>query len=232
MTYTPINWQNGDTITAEKMNKMDNGWGVESTQLFNETVTTSDEGGINYGVLLYASQIESPTIIVTFNGTSYTCDATEEDGVYLYGAPFGEQGPDFSDFPFAIESTTEGNNLYTETAGANTLAVVGASLQTSADFTAAVSSIVGGAFYPLVLGETTWRQVVNAMAAGKLVFRSWANDYDDNATDDTQYAGIELVTEAYIDARGDYRVSAIVVEKEVQSIASYSAATADEGLTY
>ena len=42
MSYTPINWQTGDIITAEKMNKMDNGWSVESSsqQLFSETVTT------------------------------------------------------------------------------------------------------------------------------------------------------------------------------------------------
>lgn len=39
MIYTPINWQNGDTITAEKMNKMDNGWGIGEVELFSETVT-------------------------------------------------------------------------------------------------------------------------------------------------------------------------------------------------
>lgn len=234
MAYTPINWQTGDTITAEKLNKMDNGWGVDSTELFSETVTTADEGGMNSGSLVYSQLINADTITVTFDGTDYTCNATDMgNGIYGYGG-VAATGPDFTNYPFALFSMVNvgaGNEMYTETASTHTVAVSVSSLQTSANFAKAASAAIGGAFYPLVIGTTTWSQVVDAMGAGKLVFRTWANAYDGDTTTDTQWAGAELVTDAYIDARGEYNVSAIVMQKGVQSITSYHATTADGALS-
>lgn len=226
MAYTPINWQTGDTITAAKLNRCDNGWGYESTQLFSETVTTADQGGMYSAELAYAQLIDADAITVTFDGTEYVCPRIDLFDECFYGG-FSEQGPDYTNYPFALESNPDGNNLYTETAGAHTLAVVAPSLQTSADFSRAVSA---SAFYPLVIGTTTWSQVVDAMAAGKLVFRTWAAAYEDVTLDD-QYAGLELVTDAYVSSHGDYTVSAIVVQKGVQSVASYTATTEDEALS-
>lgn len=40
MSYTPINWQTGDTITAEKLNKMDNGWLVFVVNLITDESST------------------------------------------------------------------------------------------------------------------------------------------------------------------------------------------------
>lgn len=187
MAYTPINWTTGDTITAEKLNRCDNGWGVESTQLFSETVTTSDGGGVNYGVLSYASQIDSPTIIVTFDDTSYTCVATEDGENYLYGAPLGGQGPDFSDFPFALESTTDGTNLFTETAGTHTIAAVGNAIATSSDFSAAVGKCLP--ILKVELGKTTFQEVEDAIIDGLFVY-GWDDDngrmfYALNTVEDT-----------------------------------------------
>lgn len=230
MAYTPINWQTGDTITAYKLNRCDNGWAVESTQLLSETVTTVDDGGVNYGSLAYASLIDAATITVTFDGTAYQC--TFIDGAY--GAQWSDtlQGYDFSTYPFNIASWSDpsgavGNDLYTETAGSHTIAVSVEAIEASVDFAKAVSATIGGAFYPLVIGTTTWAQVVDAMAAGKLVLRTWADAYDGGTTSDTQYAGLELVTDAYVSSRGDYTVSAIVTEKGTQSIEHHSASTAD-----
>ena len=78
MAYTPINWQTGDTITAAKLNRCDNGWGYESTEILSETVTTADtySGGYGVGELAYSQFINSPTIVVTFDGTDYTCPNT------------------------------------------------------------------------------------------------------------------------------------------------------------
>lgn len=232
MAYTPINWQTGDTITADKLNRCDNGWGVDSTQLLSETVTTVDDGGVNYGSLAYASVIDAATITVTFDGTAYQC--TLIDGAY--GAQWSDtlQGYDFSTYPFNIASWSDpsgavGNDLYTETAGSHTIAVSVEAIEASVDFAKAVSATIGGAFYPLVIGTTTWSQVVDAMAAGKLVLRTWANACD--GTSDTQYAGLELVTDAYLSSRGDYTVSAIVTDKGVQSVTSYRASTTDRPLS-
>lgn len=151
----------------------DRGWGYESTQLFSETVTTEDMGGVNYGSLTYASLIDSPAVIVTFDGTSYTCVATENEGTYLYGAPMGEQGPDFSDFPFLLESTTDGNNLYIETAGTHTIAAVGNVIVTSADFSAAVGKCLP--ILKVELGKTTFQKVENAIIDGLFVY-GWDDD--------------------------------------------------------
>lgn len=172
MTYTPINWQNGDTITAEKLNKMDNGWSVENTQLFSETVTAAAGEYGNYGTLAYAAQMNAPSVIVTFDGTDYTCNAVELGGVTYYGG-IGRSGPDFSEYPFAIESavSTGGpNGVYTQTAGQHTIAVVVSTVQTSDGFAAAVAVASSPELFVVTENTTTWQEVHDAVAAKKLAF--------------------------------------------------------------
>lgn len=132
MAYTPINWQTGQTITAEKLNKMDNGWSVSTTQLFSESVTTVDDEGDIFATLQYAEYINYDTIAVVFNGQSYECAKNASyDDVNIYGN-FGE---DFSEYPFSIQSGSEGlNTILTETAGTYTVAASVKSVETSTDF--------------------------------------------------------------------------------------------------
>lgn len=135
MAYTPINWQTGDTITADKLNKMDNGWGVESTQLFSETVTTSGSG-MYRATLAYSDTIDAASITVTFDGTEYTCSRIDAFGGYYYGG-FTEQGPTFTEYPFTIMYRNAASAVFTETASTHTIAVAAPTLQTSSDFDAA-----------------------------------------------------------------------------------------------
>ena len=100
MAYTPINWQTGDTITAEKMNKMDNGWSMEETQLFSESVTTVAEEWGNDATFSYDQFINSDVITVTFNGTDYECNRLDFGDYIGYGG-MTETDPDFSQYPFA-----------------------------------------------------------------------------------------------------------------------------------
>lgn len=123
MAYTPINWQTGDTITAEKMNKMDNGWEADFAQIFSETVITEGDIGAD---LTYSSFIDATSITVTYDGTDYTCAKIDMDGENAYGG-FNE-GPDFTTYPFFIYSASDGegggyNSLYTETSGEHTISV-------------------------------------------------------------------------------------------------------------
>lgn len=143
MAYTPINWQTGDTITADKLNKMDNGWGYESTQLFSETVTTADDGnGNNVADLTYSQLINSPTIKVTFDGTEYTCPLISNGrGDHFYGGFDLNGDPDFTTHPFFIYSG-DVNQLITQTAGEHTISVVAQVVQASADFSTAVNSCI------------------------------------------------------------------------------------------
>jgi len=171
MAYTPINWQTGDTITAEKMNKMDNGWGVQETQLFSETVTTTDLGGVNGGALSYSTLIDSASIVVTFNGTDYTCPRIEFYGTYYYGG-FTEQGPDFSICPFALESSPQGNTLYTQSAGSYTVSATANSVEISENFSNAVNQCVDTSALPMlcVSGETTESEILTALSAKRLLY--------------------------------------------------------------
>ena len=109
MSYTPINWQTGEIITADKLNKMDNGWRVVLSDY--ETVFDSDDesgGGPtpkstrstkavtrDVGELFYieitdeeavARLASSANLRVTFNGDEYVCEAHDYDGVVLFGA--------------------------------------------------------------------------------------------------------------------------------------------------
>ena len=165
MSYTPINWQTGDTITAEKLNKMDNGWSVSSTQLFSETVTTvSGEYG-NEGELSYSGQVNAAEIVVTFSGTDYTCPVVTMNSGTGYGGVDSEWNYDFTDFPFALVFSPGGNFLATETAGTYAISVNTKSIELSSDFQEAVSSASG--VFIAVENITTWQEIYDALADGK-----------------------------------------------------------------
>lgn len=244
MSYSPTTWQSGDTITAAKLNNMEsgisaneNGWEVSSStsQLFSESVTTSERNGLSDANLVYSTAITADPLTVTVDGTDYSCNVYRDEnnmGPFNYYGGFGAGGPDFTNYPFFLVAGDDGTNTFVTPADGTYTVAAGTSsttVTTTTNFDKAVSAAIGGAFYPFVVGTTTWQQVVDAMAANKLVFRSWANAYDGGT--DTQYAGLELVTDAYVDARGDYRMSAIVVQKGAQSITHYSATTADGALS-
>ena len=170
MSYTPINWQTGDTITAEKMNKMDNGWGVSSAQLFNETVTTTvDEDGFFSGFLAYHNFISADVIQVTFNGTAYTCEKSEPStGVCVYGG-VEATGPDFTKYPFALLSNESGiNMIYTETAGTYAISAFSLTIETSDIFALAAKSASQEVFIATV-NVTTWQEIYDAFNSGKIV---------------------------------------------------------------
>lgn len=176
MAYTPINWQTGDTITADKLNRCDNGWAVESTQLFSETVTTVAGQRGNMGQLAYQSQIDSPSLTVTFDGADYVCDVINmDDGIWAYGG-IGATGPDFTDYPFAIMSIVDvvtDNMIYTETAGSHTISAASETISVSDNFKGAVmlaSQDMPSDSFEVVNGVTTWEEARDALLDGKRVF--------------------------------------------------------------
>lgn len=174
MTYTPINWQTGDTITAEKMNKMDNGWAASSTVLTSESVTTEQSLVDAYGALSYSTPITAETIIVTFNGTAYTCTAFVDGSDYTYG------DLDFVTVPFAILSSAEENGLSTPEAGTYEIEIAVSSVEVSSQFTSAVNSAIPELIPPfhLVEDETTIDEYNNARALKRFCYMyGGANQY-------------------------------------------------------
>lgn len=162
MSYVPINWQMGDTITAEKLNKMDNGWGFESTQLFSETVITETGAFGASATLSYFGIINSDTLTITFDGTDYSCTRIDAFGGYYYGG-FTEQGPDFSEYPFALQSLNRQNMIFTQNAGTYTVAVDAPAVVASANFEKAVKATD----LVVVPFTTTWQEVYDALQAGR-----------------------------------------------------------------
>lgn len=173
MAYTPVGWQTGDTITADRLNRMDRGWGYEATELFSETVTTAEQGGMYGAALAYSETIDADTLTVTFDGTEYVCSRIDKFGNHFYGG-FSEQGPVFTECPFYLVSNRNGNTVYTETASTHTVAASVASLQTSADFDAAVSmaSPIDASLLPFrcVPDVTTYAEMEAAVDAGRLLY--------------------------------------------------------------
>ncbi len=142
MAYTPINWQTGDTITAEKMNKMDNGWGMQNTQLFSETATTVAGEYGNETELTYAESITADSITVTFDGNEYTCPSVIVNGnICGYGGVDSSWAYDFSQYPFAIVSDNGVNYFATQTAGTYAVALTAPTVAVGDNFITAVKKI-------------------------------------------------------------------------------------------
>lgn len=106
-----------DIVVARKLS---GGGGGSWTVLTEESVTTVSQGGFNGGELSYIFTSEPPAKLrITFNGTAYECDAIVGN-TYLYGG-VGPDGPDFSQYPFALQVSESGTILFTATAGTHTV---------------------------------------------------------------------------------------------------------------
>lgn len=183
MSYNKRTWATGNVVGAVDLNRIENGiadidvdeirgWGVQNTQLFSETVTTTvGEMGLPEAVFSYATLINSSSIIVTLNGTEYTCPRQEAEGAYFYGGIDAAEGtPDFSNFPFFIVSG-DANTLYTETTGVFVVIVSIEAINASDDFQLAVQTAMPGVFpFQVTLGTTTWQEVYEAVASGQQAY--------------------------------------------------------------
>lgn len=178
MSYTPINWQTGDVITAPKLNKMDNGWEIGNAQLFSELVTTAESSGLFGALLAYEGIINYSTITVTFNNNEYICERIVQDGFYYYGG-FSPSGPDFSEYPFAIQSSENGTNMiFTSTAGTFSVSAMANVVNISDDFRDAVNESIGFQTplpFLCIPHHTTYAEMILAVASGRLLYFYDAN---------------------------------------------------------
>lgn len=167
MSYTPINWQTGDTITAEKMNKMDNGWGASAatkTTICQETIEATG-GGPAFGIFTYANEITSQNVIITLNGVEYECQ-------YDTSIP-GYGGISLVDPPFAIVCYGGQNKLVVSTAGTYSVKieeVSPATLEVSSNFANAVA-------LHAEVGTTTFQEIDDAIAQGRIVVLVYSSEY-------------------------------------------------------
>lgn len=153
MAYTKKTWECGETITADALNRMEDGIeealqsgggtaGYSCTEtktlLTEETVTTAvdpeypDDGA--FGDLSYVFSEKPPeTLHITFNGVEYNCDRQQMPDGYAYS----------SDNVFTLFAYMDGTTLLTPSAGTYSikLEVINTSVETSECFQKAVKSI-------------------------------------------------------------------------------------------
>ena len=81
-TYTPTNWKNGDVITQEKLNKIENGVYLHSKMCFDEISEITSGGNVFFSV---CSEYDAILIVTSKNPEStlfglYHYDATNGGG--------------------------------------------------------------------------------------------------------------------------------------------------------
>lgn len=158
----------GGGITPEIEAEIENAqWKTKSTeQLFSETVTTVEPAeGVGFGLatLEYSELIDADTLIVTFNGTEYTCTkrTIETADDVEYGAQYilETDSYDFSEYPFLIVSQpgSNTNDIFTENPGTYTVSANGETVTTTETFDDEVYSLIDSYLSDLggVLHETT-----------------------------------------------------------------------------
>jgi len=140
----PSGGSGGGGVTPEIMAQIENAqWKTEGeVTLFDESVTTVAGDRGNTATLSYAEPITTDTLKVTFNGVKYTCPKISAGISVAYGG-VTQTGPDFTEFPFAIISNSEGNMIYTETAGTYTISAVDEGTIYTDEFEKAVKSFTG-----------------------------------------------------------------------------------------
>ena len=179
MAYTPINWQTGDTITAEKLNKMDNGWGTQNNSVthYSGSITTENWGNYSGAEVDIDNKITAESITVTFDGVTYNVTASSDGD---YGAPYNGNDVtyDFTSIPFNISSNanpvtgTTKMSIVTSSDGTYSVVVqsIDVSIETSANFSAAVNSCVDTTPFKITLDKTTFQEAADAFNAGRLVY--------------------------------------------------------------
>ena len=159
MAYEKQTWVNGDVITAEKMNHMEDGIADASgyecvaaeVELYSGTIaSTTDFYGGAYcsDGIIQSDDLSADSIKVIFNGTEYEAEKGEFHGVVYYGAPFRFGFPPgaFDQYPFSIidEHRGAGFVVAVEESSTNeiTVSVMGTAINTSDCFEEAVSKFV------------------------------------------------------------------------------------------
>ena len=135
MAFEPKTWACGDTITAQELNRMEQGIdeasdkGYECTEgyrtVFEDTVTTSQYYSDILDFLSYNQPIEGDALKVVFDGTEYTLpkSATDQYGQTYYGE-YVNDNVSFENYPLAISTQGTTNILYTPNAGTYELSLI------------------------------------------------------------------------------------------------------------
>ena len=155
MSYEKHTWETGETITAEKLNNIEQGManvsteGYECTEIltevFNGSLTTELMGSFS-GVSFTPSQlIEGDSITVTLNDTDYILPKTTVPFGDIYGEADSSSNPAFTNYPCAVGIASGTYYFFTPSNGTYQVVISNRSLQAEVSeyFTKAVEKVVG-----------------------------------------------------------------------------------------
>ena len=150
MSYEKHTWQTGETITAEKLNNLENEandrgyqYSYDLQTIVNQTIEVgSTPYSYYYGSINYSKLIDTPTIIVILGGQEYELSKHIVNGTNYYG---GESKDDFSQNGFVIESSESDGNfyntLYTQNKGTYNIIIKKNDININSDFSKAVEQV-------------------------------------------------------------------------------------------
>lgn len=164
MSYEKQTWNNGDVITADKLNHMEDGIdtagaadkGYEYTEstivLYEGELTTSEVQGLGVVALFSEDEIDVGSITVEFDGTTYILPKNNNGYILIYGE-MSNNMPVFSQYPCAVLSVPSGGSfLATPQAGTHLVKIIGTvvTVEVNTGFEKAVETVVKTAVHPLV----------------------------------------------------------------------------------
>lgn len=201
MAYEKYTWVDGELITAEKLNHMEDGIAegggetgyecIETTeQLFSETVTTAESEDGCFAQLTYSEPITADELTVVFNGTEYVCPKIiGDDTVYYGGFDPNTEMSDFTNYPFGIISEVGVNFIVTESPMTVAVSASTSSLtvETTECFRRAVESAGGGVLVVNVNEDSstgilrldkTWAEIQKGMISHGVVVHRLLEGHD------------------------------------------------------
>lgn len=215
MAYEKYTWVDGELITAEKLNHMEDGIAeggdtgytcTETTErLFNETVTTAESEDGCSAHLAYSEPITADELTVVFNGTEYVCPKIVDESIMFYGGYDLNTGmPDFTNYPFVIGGTGGMNSIATESPMTVTVSasVTSSTVETTECFEKAVKTVADRGYECSETTTPLFDEVVTTVQDGEDVVAQLA--YSEPITadkiivtfDGTQYVCPKIIVDA------------------------------------
>lgn len=136
MAYTPKTWVCGETITADGLNNIEEGiqdaleccdhgyeCDIETTTVFDGSITTVDEMGFGAASFTPSASIEGDSVAVTLNGTKYELPKSDISEQIFYYGDFNGGMPSFTNYPCLIVIQGANYTFATETPGTYTVKI-------------------------------------------------------------------------------------------------------------
>ena len=206
MAFEPKTWACGDTITAQELNRIEQGI-VEASDKGYECVIGEEilfDGVANVvsgGEGMYNWQfpnevtIDADSIEVVFNGTSYNLNKQSHQGSFYYYGEIGQTGPAFTTYPFLILVQSTMTELYVPNRGDYNIKVSSdaETVETSECFKKAVKSVGGDVGYECSEGMVVLTDESATTSSTPYNFFSGSLSYDKFIDEDEITVGFEGV---------------------------------------